>query len=81
MANLAAPSNIESFDFGFQFPVDRKQIKDLLTLRFLADGTNVVRLCPPQASKTPLAMALGMAACQAGHAVHFATGQDLSQTL
>jgi DNA replication protein DnaC len=81
MAHFPAPKTIDSFDFGFQPSVDRRQIRDLLGLRFVAEGQNVVLLGPPGVGKTHLATALGMAACQEGHSVYFACAHDLVQGL
>ena len=77
MARFPFKKTIDSFDFSFQPSVDRKQIRDLLSLRFLADGVNVVLLGPPGVGKTHLAVAMGMAACQAGHTAYFTTATDL----
>ena len=81
LAHFPARKSIDAFDFAFQPSVDRRQIKDLLTLRFVAEGQNVVLLGPPGVGKTHLAIALGMAACQADHAVYFTTAHDLVQML
>lgn len=77
MAGFPYRKGIDSFDFDFQPSVDRKQIKDLLTLRFFAEGVNVVLLGPPGVGKTHLAVAIGMAVCQANHNVYFTTATDL----
>ena len=81
MARFPFRKTIDSFEFAFQPSVDRKQIRDLLTLRFLADGTNIVLLGPPGVGKTHLAVAIGMAACQAGHTAYFTTATDLVAAL
>lgn len=81
MARFPFKKTIDSFDFSFQPSVDRKQIRDLLTLRFLSEGTNVVLLGPPGVGKTHLAVAIGMAACQSGHTAYFTTSTDLVAAL
>jgi DNA replication protein DnaC len=53
---------LESFDFSFQPSVDKRQIDELATLRFLENAENVVFLGPPGVGKTHLATGLGMAA-------------------
>ena len=77
MARFPFKKGIDSFDFSFQPSVDRKQVRDILTLRFLSDGVNIVLLGPPGVGKTHLAVAIGMAACQAGHTAYFTTAGDL----
>lgn len=72
---------IDQFDFDFQPSVDRKRIKELLTLRFIAHGENVILLGPPGVGKTHLAIALGIAACQQGESVYFTTAEELLTTL
>jgi DNA replication protein DnaC len=81
LARFPFRKSIDAFDFAFQPSVDRKQIRELLTLRFLAEGVNVVLLGPPGVGKTHLAVAIGMAACQGGHTVYFTTAQDLVAAL
>jgi len=56
---------LKHFDFTFQPSIDKQQIDELATLRFLENGENVVFLGPPGVGKTHLATALGMVA--AGH--------------
>lgn len=56
---------LDAFDFSFQPSIDKRQIDELATMRFLENGENVVFLGPPGVGKTHLATALGMVA--AGH--------------
>jgi DNA replication protein DnaC len=56
---------LKDFDFSFQPSIDKRQIDELATMRFLENGENVVFLGPPGVGKTHLATALGLAA--AGH--------------
>ena len=68
---------LDQFDFDFQPSIDRKRIKELATLRFIANGENVIIMGPPGVGKTHLAIALGMAACQQGEFVYFTTAEEL----
>jgi len=56
---------LKHFDFAFQPSIDKQQIDELATMRFLENGENIVFLGPPGVGKTHLATALGMVA--AGH--------------
>jgi len=53
------------FDFSFQPSIDKSQIDELCTMRFVENKENVVFLGTPGVGKTHLAVALGMIA--AGH--------------
>lgn len=68
---------IEQFDFKVCPSVEERRIKELLTLRFVAECENVIFLGPPGAGKTHLAIGLGVAACEAGRRVYFTTFDDL----
>jgi DNA replication protein DnaC len=72
---------IDQFDFDFQPSVDKKRIKELLTLRFIANGENVLLLGPPGVGKTHLAVALGVVACQQGECVSFIAAEELVTSL
>jgi DNA replication protein DnaC len=76
-AHFPYVKTVDQFDFDFQPSVDRKRIKELLTLRFIAHGENVIILGPPGVGKTHLAIALGIAACQNGESVYFVTAEEL----
>jgi DNA replication protein DnaC len=56
---------LKDFDFSFQPSIDKRQIDELTTMRFLENGENIVFLGPPGVGKTHLATALGIVA--AGH--------------
>ena len=55
---------LDDFDFSFQPSIDKRQIDELATMRFLENGENVVFLGPPGVGKTHLASALGLVAAQ-----------------
>ncbi len=80
-ARFPYQKTIDQFDFDFQPSLDRKRIKELLTLRFLAHGENVIILGPPGVGKTHLAIALGLVACQQGECVYFSTAEELVTSL
>jgi DNA replication protein DnaC len=55
---------LKDFDFDFQPSIDKRQIEELATMRFLENGENVVFLGPPGVGKTHLATALGLTAAE-----------------
>jgi DNA replication protein DnaC len=80
-ARYPAHKTLADFDFDFQPSLDRKQIAELSTLRFIEDRRNVILLGPPGVGKTHLAIALGIAASHAGYRTYFTAASDLVQAL
>src|ERR1035438_8600507 len=77
LAHLPYLKTFDQFDFGFQPSIDERQIRELRTLRFVHDASNVILLGPPGVGKTHLAVALAEAAIQSGQAAYFMTAHDL----
>ena len=77
LAHLPFVKTFEQFDFGFQPSIDEKQIRELRTLRFVHDASNVILLGPPGVGKTHLSVALAEAAIQSGCGAYFMTAHDL----
>lgn len=72
---------LDQFDFDFQPSLDRRQVRELAGLSFVARGHNVVVLGPPGVGKTHLAVALGVLAVEAGYSVQFLTLETLMTRL
>lgn len=70
-------SSIEGFDFGFQGTVSKKQMLKLKELSWLESAFNVMFIGPPGIGKTHLAVALGIAAVDAGYKTIFIHAEQL----
>jgi DNA replication protein DnaC len=81
MARLPFKRTLDQFDFSFQPSISEKQIRELASLKFAEEGTNIIFLGPPGVGKTHLAVALAMEAIAQGHVVYFSTAADLIDDL
>jgi DNA replication protein DnaC len=81
LAHLPFVKNFEQFDFGFQPSIDERQIRELRSLRFVHDASNVILLGPPGVGKTHLSVAFAEAAIQASFGAYFITAHDMVHDL
>jgi DNA replication protein DnaC len=81
LAHLPFVKNFGQFDFAFQPSIDERQIRELRTLRFIHEASNVIFLGPPGVGKTHLSVALAEAAIQSGFGAYFMTAHDLVSDL
>src|SRR6202165_4540001 len=81
LAHLPFLKNFDQFDFGFQPSIDERRIRELRSLRFVHEASNVVFLGPPGVGKTHLSVALAEAAIQNGFGAYFMTAHDLVNDL
>jgi DNA replication protein DnaC len=77
LAHLPYHKTMADFDYAFQPSVDRRQIAELLSLRFIEHAENVVLLGPPGVGKTHIAVALALETIKRGHTAYFVTMQRL----
>jgi DNA replication protein DnaC len=76
-AGFPALKTMEEYDFHFATGAPQKQLQGLLSLSFVERHENIVLLGPSGVGKTHLAIALGLAAVQAGMKTRFTTAADL----
>lgn len=81
LAHLPYLKTFDQFDFSFQPSIDERQIRELRTLRFVHEASNVILLGPPGVGKTHLAVALAEATIRSGQAAYFMTAHDLVDDL
>ena len=72
---------LEDFDFDAQPSLDRKQVRELATCRWIANGDALLLLGPPGVGKTHLAVGLGRAAIEAGYSTLFVQATHLVAAL
>jgi DNA replication protein DnaC len=81
LAHLPFVKTFEQFDFSFQPSIDERQIRELRSLRFIHEASNVIFLGPPGVGKTHLSVALAEAAIRSGLGAYFITAHDLAADL
>lgn len=81
IAHFPAVKTLDDFDFKFQPSIDQKLVRELATGRYVANAENVLVFGPPGVGKTHLAIALGRAAVETGHAVLFVSATTLLAAL
>ena len=77
LARFPFVRDLDSFDFAAQPSIDKKQIREIATGRFIANAEVVMLLGPPGVGKTHLAVAIGRQAIVAGYSVLFVSAPTL----
>ena len=77
LARFPFVKSLESFDFGYQPSLDKKQVHSLANCHFIEHGENVVILGPPGVGKTHLSVGLGIKAIEHGYRVLFTTAASM----
>jgi DNA replication protein DnaC len=81
MSGFPIKKGLENFDFSFQPSIDKKQIEELATMRFLENKENVVFLGPPGVGKTHLASSLGLIAAKHRFSTYYVNCHQLIEQL
>lgn len=72
---------LSDFDFTFQPSINKKQIYDLATLRFIENKENIIFYGNPGVGKSHLAIALGIEAAKKRYITYFISCHDLIMQL
>lgn len=81
VAGFPFVKRIDEYDYDFQPAVNKAQLKDLCSLRFIENKENILFYGTPGVGKTHLATAIGIEAASKRHITYFITCHDLIQNL
>ena len=81
VANFPFVKRYDEYDYDFQPSVNKAQIKDLCSLRFIEKKENILFYGTPGVGKTHLATAIGIEAAKKRQITYFITCHDLIQNL
>lgn len=81
VANFPFYKTIDDFDFNYQPSINKKQIEDFTSLRFMEESKNLIFLGSSGTGKTHLATAIGIEAAINRHSVYFISCQKLIEQL
>lgn len=76
-SRLPVRKTFEAFNFGFQPKLDKDLVMELATLRFLAQGKNVLLAGMSGTGKSHIALALALLGCGANRRVLYTTSADM----
>lgn len=81
MSGFPIRKTLEAFDFTFQPSIDKRQIEELATMRFIENAENLVFLGPPGVGKTHLATSLGLIAAKYRYSTYYVNCHSLIEQL
>lgn len=81
VANFPFNKTIDDFDFKFQPSINKSEIEDFTTLRFLENNENLLFIGSSGVGKTHLATAIGIEAAKHRKSTYFITCQNLMEQL
>lgn len=76
-ASFREVKTLDQFDFSFNPSINKRQVYDLATCRFLEQGQDILWLGPPGVGKSFLVQALGYQAIKSGHVVYYRSVFDV----
>lgn len=68
---------LDQFDFSFNPSINKRQVYELATCRFIREAKDVLWMGPPGVGKSCLAQAIGYQAIKSGHVVYYRSVFDL----
>lgn len=80
-AGIVEVKTLETYDWSFNPQVPKGIILDLSTARFVREHGGVLLIGPPGTGKSHIAIALAVAAIQAGHTALYRSAFDLAQDM
>jgi len=80
-SKINTQKSIEEFDFNYQPKLNKQQITELASCRFINQNKNIVLMGKPGVGKTHLANAIGLEALKQGYKVMFLHINDLIEKL
>lgn len=80
-AHFPVLKSLDTYDWSWPKKINRVQVQDLARLTWVPEHGNVIFLGGVGLGKTHQAIALGYAACEAGHSVLFSTAVEIINTL
>ena len=80
-AGIVEVKTLETYDWSFNPQMPRGLIVDLATARFVREHGGVLLIGPPGTGKSHIAIALAVAAIQAGHSALYRSAFDLTQDM
>lgn len=80
-SKINTQKSIQEFDFNYQPKLNKQQITELASCRFINQNKNIVLMGKPGVGKTHLANAIGLEALKQGYKVMFLHINDLIEKL